>query len=74
MPSHEPIEELGRARALADELPAASSPINQGAQTVLGKAVERLERAVEAARRGERLVHGQCLEDCPVSVRESLTG
>jgi hypothetical protein len=41
--------------------------------TDLSRAVARLERAVQAAERGEALVFGQCLEDFPEPVQKRLT-
>jgi hypothetical protein len=58
-------DELAEARVIADAL-------SVGPKTDLGKAVARLERAVEAHGRRERLYYGQCLGDFPVEVREGL--
>ncbi len=60
-------EELEQAHAIADE-------ISVGPTTDLGKAVARLERAVEAHGRGEKLYYGQCLEDYPEGVQAVFQG
>jgi eukaryotic-like serine/threonine-protein kinase len=58
-------EELGEVRTIAEDL-------SVGPTTDLGEAVARLERAVEAQARGEKLYYGQCLEDFPEQVRAKL--
>ena len=55
-------QELSQTRSIAEGL-------GSGPKTLLGRALNRLQRSVETNNHGERLYHGQCLEDFPDIIR-----